>query len=413
MNRFRCRLLPFAFSRERRCRSWPEMVGSLIDPMGGKENRSTKKSALRAAAPLVALAALSLAACADYGRNPISSTRFLMGTTCTITLYERPPEGIFDRLFDRLEQIDQRMSVQREESEVNAVNRAAGRDPVRVSPDTFTVIARGLEFSRLSGGAFDITVGPLVRLWGIGTEQARVPSPQEIRQALRLVGYGGLVLNEAERTVYLERAGMSLDLGAIAKGYAADECVRLLRQAGVKHAIVALGGNIYALDHKPGGSPWRIGIQGPQANRGVAMGILTVADRSVVTSGPYERYFEQDGVLYHHILDTRTGYPARSGLSSTTIVSADSTAADALSTATFVLGVERGLALVRGLKGVEAVFLTEGHRAYSTPGIRASFQITNPSFRAAGAEDSGDEDIAGETEDGFAEGAGGQSAADK
>ncbi len=327
---------------------------------------------------------LTLSACTNYAREPVSSTRLLLGTPCTVTLYEPPPKGIFERVFDRIAEIDARMTVNAESSEISAVNRAAGQHPVAVSPDTFTVISRGLEFARLSGGAFDISVGPLVRLWGIGTDQARIPSPEEIRQAQRLVGWRDVILDEGARTVFLSRAGMSLDLGGIAKGYAADEATRTLRAAGVKHAIIALGGNIYAIGRKPPkDTPWRIGIQDPEDQRGTSMGVLALGDSTVVTSGTYERYFEQGGVRYHHILDIATGAPARSGLSSVTIVSKDSTAADALSTSVFVLGAERGLALVRGLPGVEAVLLTDDHRVFATPGIRGSLTISNPAYKEA------------------------------
>ena len=328
---------------------------------------------------------LALSACSNYAREPVSSTRFLLGTTCTVTLYDAPPEGIFERVFGRIAEIDARMSANREDSELSAVNRAAGERPVRVSADTFTVIARGLEFARLSGGAFDITVGPLVRLWGIGTDRARVPSAEEIRRAQALLGWQDVVLDRAASTVFLERAGMSLDLGGIAKGYAADETTRLLNAAGLKRAIIALGGNIYAMGRKSGGTPWRIGIQDPEDQRGDSMAVLEVEDRTVVTSGTYERFFERDGVRYHHILDPAAGQPARSGLSSVTIVSRDSTAADALSTSVFVLGAQRGLALLRELPGVEAVLLTEDHRLYTTAGLRGRVRLTNYAYREEAA----------------------------
>jgi thiamine biosynthesis lipoprotein len=328
---------------------------------------------------------LSTAGCAGYGKNPANRTEFLLGTTCTLSIYERPPEGIFDRVFQRIGQIEARMSAQKETSELSAVNRAAGQAPVRVSPDTFQVIARGLEFARLSRGVFDISIGPLVNLWGIGTEQAHIPPEAEIEEARRLVGYRDVVLNEREQTVFLKRAGMRLDLGGIAKGYAADESARILREAGVRHALIALGGNIYALDHKPDGALWKVGIQNPEDQRGAYMGILEVAGKTVVTSGTYERFFEEGGVRYHHILDPRTGHPVRNSLSSVTILSEDSTAADALSTSVFALGVEDGLALVESLPGVEAVLITGDHRVIATAGIRGSLRIVDPGYRAAEA----------------------------
>jgi thiamine biosynthesis lipoprotein len=305
----------------------------------------------------------------------------LLGTTCTITLYKGGSQAALDAAFARLAEIDARMTISKSESEVMSVNRAAGQRPIAVTPDVFFVIKRGLDFSGLSGGAFDITVAPLVKLWGIGTASARVPSAAEIRSALALVGYRGLALSEKDSTVFLKRAGMGIDLGAIAKGYAADEAVRVLGLQGVTAALVNLGGNVLTMGIKPDGTPWRIGIQNPEEPRGTYLGVVEIGALSVVTSGTYERFFEQDGKRYHHILDTRTGFPAWNGLSAVSIVTAESIVADAYSTVVFALGLQKGKKLIEATGGeVEAIFITDSREIYVTPGLRARFSLSDQRF---------------------------------
>lgn len=308
----------------------------------------------------------------------------LLGTVCTITLYGGGRESDLEAAFQRLRQIEERMSVNREDSEVSRVNAAAGSRAVAVSPDTFSVIREGLERSRAGDGWFDVTVGPLVRLWGIGTGGERVPSPEEIRGALSRVNYRLAELDEGAQTVRLGMAGMALDLGGIAKGYAADEAARILSQRGVRHALIDLGGNILTLGLKPDGAPWRIGVQDPEKARGAPLGVLTVGPGAVVTSGVYERFFESGGVRYHHLMDTRTGYPARSGLLSVTVVTEKAIRADGSTSLAFILGLERGRAYIEGTPGLQAVFVTEKHEVYVTPALRASFRLTSPDYQLAG-----------------------------
>jgi len=313
---------------------------------------------------------------------PVSRTEIgLLGTTCTITVYGGGTDQAFDAAFRRIAEIEDGMTVTRDASEVIAVNRAAGVKPVRVSPDTFAVIARGLEFSRLGDGAFDITVGPLVRLWGIGTSAARVPAPREIRDAVARIGWRDVVLSPKESTVFLKRPGMALDLGAIAKGYAADEAARILREHGIANALINLGGNVLTVGAKPDGTPWRIGAQNPEQPRGTHIGIVETGPMAIVTSGSYERYFEVDGKRYHHILDTRTGFPVSNGLSAVMIVTADSMTADGYSTLVFALGLQKGRALVESSGGaIEALLITDRREIYLTAGLKKRFQLTDSQF---------------------------------
>ncbi len=332
--------------------------------------------------------------CSESSFDPVREGKLLLGTTINVTLYEEGPDDVFDRVFDRVQEIEERMSTSTDDydsTELLEVNRSAGIAPVEVSADTFEVVRRALEYSELTNGAFDVTIYPLVELWGIGTEGARVPSEQEIQARLDLIDYRKVELDPEARTIYLPETGMGLDVGAIAKGYAADEARRILREDGVDSALLDFGGNILTVGRKPSGTPWSIGIQNPDDGRGRFLGILESGPRAVVTSGDYERFFIQDDVRYHHILSSRTGYPARPGLASVTVVTEDSTDADALATALYVMGAEKGLPFVAELDGVEAAFVSHDAQVYMTEGMRASFDITHTEFEAApwpeGADD--------------------------
>ena len=336
---------------------------------------------------LVALAAL--AGCSNTPEEPETRTQLILGTTVTIRIYEGATDAAFERSFERVRQIEERMSTNTTDyssTELIEVNRAAGERPVEVSEDTFYVVSRALEYSRMTDGAFDVSIGPLVDLWGIGTEYAAVPPEEEIAERLELVDYRKVRLDAEEQTIYLPEEGMGLDVGGIAKGYAAEEVARILREEGIEHALLDFGGNILAIGVKPDGSRWKIGIQNPQESRGEFLGIVEDEEMTVVTSGDYERYFEKDGVRYHHIINSRTGYPARTGLSSVTIVADDSTEADTLSTAVYVMGVERGSELIESLDGIEAAFVTKERSVYMTSGMPGSFEITHESFEVVDLE---------------------------
>lgn len=307
-------------------------------------------------------------------------TRFLLGTTCNITIFGGDPDTAFEEVFGRIEEIESRMSVNIPDSEVSRINGTAGKRPVEVSEDTLYVIQRALRVSRLSGGAFDITVGPLVNLWGIGTEDSRVPENDEIDSLLPLVDYRKVVVDESARTVFLEEPGMRIDLGGVAKGYAADEAVRILKSLGVSRGIIDFGGNIELFGEKPGREPWRIGIQKPDADRGSYVGIVEVEEAAVVSSGSYERYFIEGGSRYHHILNPSTGYPVRNSLESVSVVHPNSTEADALSTAAFSLGLEEGMALIESLENAEGIFLTRDEKVILTPGLSRAFEMTHTEY---------------------------------
>ncbi|HAX72597.1 MAG TPA: thiamine biosynthesis protein ApbE [Firmicutes bacterium] len=314
--------------------------------------------------------------------EPVSENEFLLGTVVTITLYDNAKDEIFDEIFTTIKGIEERMTINNAvSSEVILINQQAGKDYVNVSKDTFEVIKRGLYFCELSNGKFDITIGELAKLWQIGFDDARVPSNEEIQTAISHIDYHQVLLDEETTSVKLAESHMQLDLGGIAKGYAADAAVEILKKHEIKHAIINLGGNVYAYGDKPNGSEWRIGIQNPFSPRGESLGIATVKNKTVVTSGIYERNFEENGVFYHHILDPETGYPVENNIESVSIITNSSMDADALSTTIFSLGVEKGLELVNSLDDTEAIFITKDYEVYVTENAKDYFEITNSEFK--------------------------------
>lgn len=283
--------------------------------------------------------------------QPVShrETQYFFDTVITLTVYGRQGKQAAAAAMERIGELDRLLSAYREDSDIGRINRAPHGTPVTVSEETYRLIARALEFSAMTDGLFDVTLKPVSDLWGIGTEHARVPEDAEIADALLKIGWEAVRLSENPFTVTLEKEGMALDLGGIAKGYAADEAARVLREQGAENACLDLGGNVVVMGEMPLGltdsiasrrrsRPFTIGIQEPDAARGVAAEQFEMDDGCVVTSGDYERYFEQDGMRYHHIFDPRTGRPADGGVRSATVIGKDAAAADALSTVFFILG---------------------------------------------------------------------------
>ncbi len=276
-------------------------------------------------------------------------TEYCLDTLITLTAYGRGADKALDAAAERIREIDEKMSAYNSKSEIYKLNNAPSGAAVKVSEETYKLLSRALEFSRITDGIFDITLKPLTDLWGIGTENAKVPTDDKIDEALLKTGWESVELSGDDYSVTLKKEGMALDLGAIAKGYAADEAARVLKEAGIKNACLDLGGNIYVMGKMPLGlfdmikfgsrtRAFMIGIQAPDEPRGSAEKVVSVENGCVVTSGDYERYFEVGGVRYHHIFDPRTGRPAESKVRSATVLAQDATAADALSTVFFILG---------------------------------------------------------------------------
>jgi FAD:protein FMN transferase len=311
-----------------------------------------------------------------------SRTAFVLGTSCSVRLVGGS-ERLLDQVFARLAAIEDELSVNKGGSQIDAVNAQAGISAAPVGPDALAIIERDLHLSAWSGGAFDPSVWPLVRLWGIGTDHARLPSKAEIAEAMRFVGWKDIVVDVAKGTVFLRRKGMGLDLGSTSKGFAADSVAALIRKAGVKKAIIDLGGNVLVIGTRPDGAPWRVGLQDPfSGERGAYLGVAKLVDKTMVTSGVYERFFIKDGKRYHHILDTSTGYPVDNGLMSVTVITPKSFDADGLTTTIFALGREKGMALARE-QGLDVIVVDKDKKVYASPGVSSYFEITDPSFSFA------------------------------
>lgn len=304
-------------------------------------------------AMVIALLLLLLSSCSGKAEHSFIA----MGTTCSISLEGRGSAKAVTECEAIVRAIEQKISRNISSSEVSRVNDMAGVSPVTVSPEVFALISRGKALSLSSHSAFDIAIGPLVSLWGIGTDRERVPEVWEIEEVLPLLYPENIILDEENSTVFLAQKGMSIDLGGIGKGYVTDRVVSYLHASGHFRGIINFGGNVYALGLKEGKKKWRVALQDPEGAGGDTFYTVQVSDQAVVTSGAYERFFMQDGVRYHHILDTMSGYPTKSDLALVSIISDDAALADFLSTTIFVLGKDRGREFLSSFP-VSAVLLT-------------------------------------------------------
>lgn len=312
--------------------------------------------------------------------DPITNSEILMGTVVTVTLYDSIDKSILTKVFDKVKDLESILSINENGTLVDKINENAGISPVKVDDDTFTIIKKGIEYSNLTNGLFDISIGPLVKLWSIGLPEAKVPTLEEINEKLPLINYNDIEINEDEKTVFLKRKGMMIDLGGIAKGYTADVISNILTEEGVKSAIINLGGNVYTHGTKVNGTNWNIGIQNPFSDRGDIVGTISISNKSIVTSGIYERYIDQDGVKYHHILNPKTGYPYDNEIAGITIISDNSVDGDALSTSVFAMGLDNGLEFINTLNGIDAIFVTKDNKVYITDGIKDIFKLSNSDF---------------------------------
>lgn len=273
-------------------------------------------------------------------------------------------QDIIEHCREMCENYEQMFSATIDTSEISEINNAKG-EPVSVSDEAAELIQKGLEYGEISGGLFDITIAPASALWNFtDNEDKTLPNPDELAEAVTHIDYH--CVHVEENTVTLTDPEAQIDLGGIAKGYIADRVKEYLESEGIEHALIDLGGNMLALGGRYDGTDFRIGLQKPFAETGIAMAAVSINDQSVVTSGDYERYFEKDGVIYHHILDPDTGYPVQNDLDQVTIISDQSVDGDALSTTCFAMGLEDGLELIRSLDGVEAVFVTKGGEMYTS-----------------------------------------------
>lgn len=304
-----------------------------------------------------AVTALAATACSSpRNSESLSVTGMYFDTVVTIEAWGTDMNTL-NHCMEMCRSYEQLLSAHIETSEISAINHAEGQ-PVTVSEETAELIKLGCRYGRLSGGLFDITIAPASSLWDFhDSENHDIPDAEELSEAVSHIDYRCVQVNGC--TVTLTDPEAAIDLGGIAKGYIADRIKEYLESEGVKHALINLGGNMLAVGGRYDGTDFQIGIQKPFSETGTVLASVSISGQSVVSSGNYERYFEKDGKIYHHILDPSTGYPADTGLNQVTIISDSSAQGDALSTTCFLLGLDKGMELIRSLDGVEAVFVTD------------------------------------------------------
>ena len=301
--------------------------------------------------------------------QPVSQEIFAMDTYMTVTAYgDNAQKGVTDAVAE-IQRLDNLLSIGKEDSEISKLNKSGS---AALSDDTAVMVAKALDLYKSTGGAFDITVLPLMELWGFTTQEYYVPTDDEIQSTLQRVGADKLTWDESTKTLTLGDK-QEIDLGGIAKGFTSSRIMEIFKKDGVTCGMVSLGGNVHLLGTKQDGSAWRVGIQDPN-NTDDMLGVLEANDCAVITSGAYERNFEKDGVTYHHIIDPATGKPSNSGLTSVTIVSKDGTLADGLSTSLFVMGKDKAIAYWKQhADEFDTILVDKDRNVYITEGIAGNF----------------------------------------
>ena len=311
---------------------------------------------------LLSASILLLSGCSGLPRERSQTyTDTLFDTVISVQIFDSVDEDVLKGCEKLCKKYDSMFSNKIEDSEISRINSAGG-NPVEVSKETIKLIMKGIYYSEMSDGAFDITIAPVSSLWDFKAETPSVPSPEAIAEAVSHVNYENIIIRD--NTVKLADPQAGIDLGAIAKGYIADRIKDYLEEEGVRHAMINLGGNVLAMGSKLDGSDYNIGIQKPFDETGEPITSVKISDKSVVTSGRYQRYCKADGKIYHHILDPNTGYPCENNLYSVTILTDSSLTADALSTTCFLLGYDRGMKLINQLDNVDAVFITNDNQIH-------------------------------------------------
>ncbi len=295
--------------------------------------------------------------------QPRKRSQMIMGTMVEITAIPPDDEAI-KAAFAETKKVDALMSTYKEDSEVSILNREGEN---HLSAETLQVIREAINFSEITGGDFDITCKPLINLWKKAQKEKVIPSPEQIKEALSLVGYKKVKILPEKNMVRFERKGMQIDLGGIAKGYAVDRAIESLRKNGIRQALVNAGGDLYALGSGPGGEKWQVGIQDPRQDDKL-LGIIKVKDAGVATSGDYRRYFTIEGRRFSHIVNPKTGQTVQDVPMSVTIIAPNTTTADALATGVFVLGPKKGIELIESLPQVEGMIVGEGTEKTTSKG---------------------------------------------
>ena len=342
---------------------------------GGKGDCTMKISQSSLSPPaIIVLALIMVGGCAEMrpASQPIIVKRaqMHMGTLATVTAVasnKQAGDRAVQAAFDEIKRLELLLSTWRSDSELSQVNAKAGRQSVRVSRETLDVVVRSLEMARLTQGGFNIALGPAIEAWSM-TERQQIPDEGELERLKPLVDWASIQIDKQVQMIYLPHRGMRIDVGGIGKGYAADRAVEVMKRAGAKGGVVALSGDIKAFGVLPDGTGFPVGIRHPR-EEGTLIGTIDLQDEAISTAGDYERFFERDGVRYHHILDPHTLQPAR-GCQSVTVIAKEGTLADGLDTGIFVLGPEEGMALVERLPDVEAIIVDQDGRMAVSSGLR-------------------------------------------
>ncbi len=284
-----------------------------------------------------------------------------------------PADQLEEEVFAEIGRLEKLFSRSIKDSDVSKVNAAAGLNPVKVSPEVLHVTEQAVGYAELTKGSFDPTIAPLIDLWGFYGQEYRVPGTEELERMVPFVDYTALEIDSSSKTLFLPQDQMGIELGGIAKGYIVDQAMEVLEKADVEHAFINAGGDIGLIGSNPDGEPWRIGITNPRETDRI-IAVLSLKDCAVVTSGDYERSFEEDGEIYHHILDPEIGMPADE-LASVTIVADTTLIADVLSTAVFILGPQKGLQLIEDLTEAEGVLITPDLDVLVSSGLKDIIEI--------------------------------------
>ena len=279
-----------------------------------------------------------------------------------------------------IEDLEASMSFFLPTSDITSINQASGITAIEVSPSLFTVLQKSEMYATISDGLFDITIAPLTEIWRQHKKVKTIPSFREIEEKRQFVGLSQLLLNNQQRTAFLQTNGAQIEVGGIAKGYAVDCCIDIYKEHSVQSAMINFGGNLKAIGCNNEGEKWNVGIQSPNDPRGNWIASVAITNMAVSTSGGYERFFESQGQLFHHIIDPRNGFPIQTDIESSTIICESALDADALSTITFMLGLEQAITFIKRYPTIEAIFITEKKLIYVTAGILDDFKL-NPAYQ--------------------------------
>ena len=337
--------------------------------------------------------ALSLSACTKQD-NMYKESRTLMDTYCTITVVSPSKEGAKKAIgagFAEIQKLDRFLNNFEAESEISSVSRGAGIKPVHVSMETMDLMQKTIGISKITNGAFDPTIAPVLKLWKFSGRPAdpSMPGSDALKRALKLVDHRKIKINPESSTVYLEDKDMEIDLGGIAKGYAADKAIEAIKAEGIKAALVAIAGDIRGYGLNTAGNAWKVGIQDPRPENPDSerpwedvFASIHLNDSAISTAGDYQRFFIKDGKRYHHIIDPVTGFPSDSGLISVSVIAPEGYMADGIDTAILILGAEKGMKLLESM-GIDGILVTADKKVLLTGNLKGNVEILNKNYKIA------------------------------